>query len=71
MEVEYAVDVCRMNSYSNVSYRTGCHAMIQYYKDNGTIALAKESKISSKVQTHRVAVNMTTSCRDVKSRLRG
>ena len=48
--------MCRMNSGSNVSCRTGCHTLTQYCKDNGTIALAKESKVSPKIQTHRAAI---------------
>ena len=40
--------MCRMNSSSNISCRIRCYVMTQYCKDNGTIALAKESKSHQK-----------------------
>ena len=40
--------MCRINFDFNVSCRTGCHVVIQYCKDNGTIALAKESRSHKK-----------------------
>ena len=63
------LEMCRMNSDSNVTNRTGYHTLTQYCKDNSTIALAKELKISPEVQTHRAAVYATTLCRSTKSRL--
>ena len=40
-------------------------AMAQYCKDNGTIALAKESKVSSEVQAHEATIYVTTSKRNI------
>ena len=62
--------MCRRNFDFNISCRTEYHTMTQYCKDNGTIALAKEPKISPEVQTHKAVVYATTSYRGAKSRLR-